>query len=77
MIDALTNSGAPIASSGDMTTQVKPLTVSGSNLRHNHSVNALLGDFSVKSMTWMDIEKGLKRGQWISLEGPATGGNGR
>ena len=76
MIDALPNSGTPIASSGDMTTQVKPLTESGSNLRHNHSVNALLGDFSVRSMTWMDIEKGLKRGQWISLAGPTSSGGG-
>jgi prepilin-type N-terminal cleavage/methylation domain-containing protein len=48
---------------GDFVTRVKPLTQVGPNLRHSDSkVNALMGDFSLRTMAWKDIEKGL--GYW-------------
>jgi prepilin-type N-terminal cleavage/methylation domain-containing protein/prepilin-type processing-associated H-X9-DG protein len=59
MVETIPNSGGSIASSGDFNSQVKPLTAPGSDTRHDHKVNVLLADFSVKSMGWPDIEKGL------------------
>lgn len=44
---------------GDFSTRVKPLTLAGPDLRHDGSVNVLLADYSVQSMTWKQIEKGL------------------
>jgi prepilin-type N-terminal cleavage/methylation domain-containing protein/prepilin-type processing-associated H-X9-DG protein len=65
MIEALENTGNPLKSGGDFTTQVKPLAVSGPKLRHNHTVNTLFGDFSVRAMTWPELEKGLS--YWTTL----------
>jgi len=62
MIDTMSavgNSGYSISVAADFTGRVKPLTVDGTNLRHNHSVNALFADYSVKSMTWAEVNKGL------------------
>jgi prepilin-type N-terminal cleavage/methylation domain-containing protein len=74
MVEATPNSGLVISSSGQFTTWVQPLTVKGPNLRHKYLVNSLLGDFSVKSMTWTEIQKGLKLGYWINLTLPEGGG---
>ncbi|MEY3897995.1 MAG: hypothetical protein RLZZ214_3516 [Verrucomicrobiota bacterium] len=60
MIDALPAQSYSLNSAGDFTARVKPLTQKGSSLRHNNAtVNALMGDFSVQSMNWKQIEKGL------------------
>jgi prepilin-type processing-associated H-X9-DG protein len=32
----------------------------GPDVRHNRAVNALFADCSVKSMTWKEIQTGLK-----------------
>lgn len=75
MIDAMPGSSYSIQSTTDFTSRVKPLTEDGVDERHNnHTVNALLGDFSVRSMTWSEIQKGLKLGQWVNLQAPASGG---
>lgn len=57
MIDA-TAAGYTIQTAGDFDTKVKPLTADGPLLRHNHSVNALFADFSVRQMQWTEIQKG-------------------
>ena len=67
MIETISHSGTPIAASSELNTRVKPLTVTGPNLRHNHSVNAVLGDFSVKSMSWKDLEPGITNDYWTKL----------
>ncbi len=74
MVEATPNSGLVLSNSGQFTTWVQPLTVDGPRLRHKYLVNALLGDFSVKSLSWTEIQKGLKLGHWINLEPPAGGG---
>lgn len=58
MIDSLAGSNLTLTA-GDFSTRVKPLTVAGPDLRHNGTVNVLLADYSVQSMTWKQIEKGL------------------
>jgi prepilin-type processing-associated H-X9-DG protein len=65
MIDA-TGSGYSVSSAEDFERKVKPLTIEGADLRHNHKVNALLADFSVRTMNWAEIEKGLKH--WTTFE---------
>lgn len=61
MIDAKTISGAgySVSTAGDFTSKVKPLTEKGDESRHNQAVNALLADFSVKTMYWPEINAGL------------------
>ncbi|MCB1131596.1 MAG: prepilin-type N-terminal cleavage/methylation domain-containing protein [Verrucomicrobiae bacterium] len=59
MIDAITLSGGYSVTKGSFATRVKPLTESGDQLRHNHSINALFADYSVRTMTWPEIEKGV------------------
>lgn len=54
-----------VSVAADFTTRVKPLTVPGPDLRHNSSVNALFADYSVKSMTWAEVNKGL--GWWTTF----------
>ena len=44
---------------GDFSTRVKPLTQAGPLQRHKGTVNALFADYSVQSMNWKQIEKGL------------------
>lgn len=58
MIESLPASNLTLTA-GDFSTRVKPLTVSGPDLRHGGSVNVLFADYSVQSMTWKQIEKGL------------------
>lgn len=59
MIEALENSGTPIAGGSEFATKVKPLTQKGALLRHNtYTVNTLFGDYSVRPMTWKEVEKG-------------------
>lgn len=58
MIDA-TGAGYTVSTAAQFQTKIKPLTVTGSEARHQKSVNALFADFSVKSMTWADINRGL------------------
>lgn len=65
MIETLPHSGAPIQSSGEFDTRVKPLTITGPDLRHDHTVNTLFGDFSVRPMTWTEVEKG--KSYWTVL----------
>lgn len=65
MIDAISGNLNPLTSSGDFTAKVKPLTMKGDTLRHNGTVNSLMGDFSVRSMTWKQIEKDLA--YWTAL----------
>lgn len=67
MIETVPHSGAPISASSELTTRTKPLTVNGPNLRHNHVVNAILGDFSVKSMSWKELEPGISGDYWTKL----------
>jgi prepilin-type N-terminal cleavage/methylation domain-containing protein len=59
MIEAMPASSYALASGADFTTRVKPLTRKGPDLRHNNTVNGLLADYSVRQMTWADVEKGL------------------
>lgn len=59
MIDQIAGNLNPMTSSGDFTSRVKPLTVQGELRRHDGKVNSLMGDFSVRTMTWKEIEKGL------------------
>ena len=58
MIETITNTLSPLSSAGDFTAKVKPLTVKGADLRHSGIVNSLMGDYSVRSMTWKEVEKG-------------------
>jgi prepilin-type N-terminal cleavage/methylation domain-containing protein len=60
MIEALDNNGnTPIISGAELATKVKPLTQKGTLLRHNtFTVNTLFGDYSVRPMTWKELEKG-------------------
>lgn len=67
MIEAIPNSGAAITSSAELTTTTKPLTLKGPNLRHDHTVNAILGDFSVKAMAWKELETGVTQDYWTKL----------
>jgi prepilin-type N-terminal cleavage/methylation domain-containing protein len=63
MTEALSSAAGTLGSGGDFTTHVKPLTVKGANLRHsNATTNSLMGDFSLRTMTWKDLQKGL--GYW-------------
>jgi len=60
MMDSLDSAKGTLNDGGAITTSVKPLTQVGVNLRHSNSkVNALMGDFSVRSMSWKELEKGL------------------
>ncbi|MEX1116177.1 MAG: type II secretion system protein [Akkermansiaceae bacterium] len=60
MTESLGSANGTLNSAGDFSTHVKPLTLKGSNLRHNNAtINSLMGDFSVSTMTWKEIEKGL------------------
>jgi len=68
MIEANPNNGAAITSSAQLTTTTKPLTVSGPDLRHDHTVNAILGDLSVKAMTWKELETGVTKDFWTKLQ---------
>lgn len=74
MVETVGNTGATLSSESDFTSSVKPISVNGPDLRHNHAVNTLLGDFSVKSMTYPDIQKGLKLGYWVNLQPLSSGG---
>lgn len=47
------------------TNRVKPLTLPANARHKNNAVNALMGDFSVRTMIWKDIEKGLT--YWTAL----------
>ena len=58
MMDSLPATNLTLTA-GDFSTRVKPLTQAGPNQRHGGTVNVLLADFSVQSMTWKQIEKGL------------------
>jgi prepilin-type processing-associated H-X9-DG protein len=60
MIDALSSGSYSISTREDFIARVKPLTLRGPNLRHSNSVNALFADYSVREMSWNEIEKGLK-----------------
>ena len=64
MIDA-TGNGGTVSNATDFQTKVKPLTEAGPQLRHKHSVNALMADFSIRTMTWDEIESDL--GQWTKF----------
>lgn len=68
MIETLPHNGTEIRSSNELTTRTKPLTVDGPNLRHDHTVNAILGDLSVKAMTWKELETGVARDFWTKLQ---------
>lgn len=58
MIEA-TGSGYSVSTRGQFISKVKPLTEEGDSLRHGHRLHALFADFSVRPMTWPDIESGL------------------
>ena len=50
--------GSPfIRTPAEYNSQVRPLTVAGKMRHAKGGVNMLFGDFSVKTMTWKDIEK--------------------
>jgi prepilin-type N-terminal cleavage/methylation domain-containing protein/prepilin-type processing-associated H-X9-DG protein len=54
------NSGSgTLSTGGDFTANVKPLTLKGAPRHDNATVNVLLADFSVRLMSWKDLEKGL------------------
>ena len=59
-VAAVGNSGYSVSTEDQFRTRVKPLTVDGSNLRHDHAVNALFADYSVRPMSWKEVESGLK-----------------
>lgn len=58
MIDA-TGSGYTVSTPAQFETKVKPLTAKGPTSRHNQTVNALFADYSVKTMSWSEINGGL------------------
>lgn len=64
MIDA-TGDGTTIAGPADFHAKVKPLTLEGGNLRHHHTVNALMADYSIRTFAWDEIESGLE--QWTTF----------
>ena len=50
--------GSPfIRTAAEYNSQVRPLTVAGKMRHAKGGVNTLFGDFSVRTMTWQDIEK--------------------
>jgi hypothetical protein len=72
MTETLASAAGTLGSGGDFTTHVKPLTEKGLNLRHsNASTNSLMGDFSIRTMNWKELQKGLS--YWTAYE-PAAGG---
>ena len=65
MMVETTGGSAFIRTVSDYTTRVKPLTLP-EKMRHKGSVvNAIFGDFSVRSLTWKEIEKDM--GVWTSF----------
>lgn len=64
MTEAVTGTLTNLSAAGDFTSKVKPL-FSEKPMRHKGTVNALFGDYSVKPMTWKDIEKGAS--YWATL----------
>lgn len=65
MIETLPNSGGDIRDAGGFTSEVRPLTEPGANLRHNGPVNGITGDLSVRTMSWKEIQEGMS--QWTKL----------
>ncbi len=65
MIEAASGKGYSIANSSDFTSRVKVLTDKGTSMRHKGTVNALMGDYSVNSMTWKQVEAGMS--YWTAL----------
>ena len=58
MVDA-TGAGYTVSTAAQFQTKVKPLTVAGKDARHQQTVNALLADYSVRPMTWSEINRGI------------------
>ena len=58
MIDA-TGAGYSVSTATQFQAKVKPLTVAGKDARHQQTVNALLADYSVRAMTWSEINRGM------------------
>lgn len=58
MIDA-TGDKYTVSSPEQFTAKVKPLTIAGKNSRHDQKVNALFADYSVRTMSWPEINNGL------------------
>lgn len=58
MIDA-TGAGYTVSTAAQFQSKVKPLTIAGPNARHQQSVNALLADYSVRAMSWTEINRGM------------------
>ena len=48
-----------IKTPGDYTGRVKPLTVAGQSRHEKGAVNLILGDYSVKTLDWKEIEKNI------------------
>jgi hypothetical protein len=60
MTEALATATGTLSRVGEVSTHLRPLTQKEPNLRHNHAtINALMGDISVRTMTWKEIEKGI------------------
>lgn len=58
MIDA-TGEGSTIAGAADFHAKVKPLMQDAEKPRHHRTVNALMADYSIRTMTWDEIARGM------------------
>lgn len=65
MSESRTGNLSNLSSSGDFNTNVKPLGQDDAQMRHKGAINVLLANYSVQSMTWAEIEKGLS--YWSAL----------
>lgn len=64
MTETITGTLTNLSAAADFTSKVKPL-FSEKPMRHKGGVNALMADFSVRAMTWKEIERGTS--YWSSL----------
>lgn len=65
MSECRTGNLANLSGAGDFETHVKPLSEDPDQQRHKGTINVLLGNYSVKPMTWAEIEKGMS--YWAAL----------
>ena len=59
MIETAGGGASFIKTPGDYTSRVKPLSVPGKIRHQNGAVNVILGDYSVRTMNWKEIEKNV------------------
>lgn len=67
MVDAKTVGGGRYSvNANNIEDRVKVLTEDGEDLRHNHKINALLADYTIRTMSWGEVEEGLD--EWTNFD---------